>query len=84
MPSLPFNPFRATLYTPEELLGDYVPGNFDTYDNTVDGATYRQYKEEGKDDNTDVRITLARRLLVGVYVMLKRGEEFSLERCLAA
>jgi predicted Rossmann-fold nucleotide-binding protein len=62
MPSLPFNPFRATLYTPEELLGDYVPGNFDTYDNTVDGATYRQYKEEGKDDNTDVRITLARRL----------------------
>jgi transposase len=31
-----------------------------------------------------VRITLARRLLVGVYVMLSRGEAFSLERCLAA
>lgn len=29
-----------------------------------------------------VRIALARRLLVGVYVMLRRGEVFSLERCL--
>ena len=31
-----------------------------------------------------VRIALARRLLVGVYIMITRGEEFSLERCLAA
>ncbi len=31
-----------------------------------------------------VRMALARRLLVGVYVMLRRGEEFSLEKCLAA
>jgi transposase len=31
-----------------------------------------------------VRIALARRLVVGVYVMLGRGEAFSLERCLAA
>lgn len=30
-----------------------------------------------------VRIALARRLLVGVYVMLSRGEVFSLDRCLA-
>ena len=31
-----------------------------------------------------VRTALARRLLIGVYVMLRRGEEFSLTRCLAA
>lgn len=31
-----------------------------------------------------VRVALARRLLVGVYVALKRNEEFSLERCLTA
>lgn len=31
-----------------------------------------------------VRIALARRLLVGVYIMLRRGEVFDLERCLAA
>lgn len=30
-----------------------------------------------------VRTALARRLLIGVYVMLRRGEAFSLERCLA-
>ena len=29
-----------------------------------------------------VRTTLARRLLVGIYVVLARGEVFSLERCL--
>jgi len=30
-----------------------------------------------------VRIALARRLLIGVYFMLRRGEAFSLERCLS-
>lgn len=30
-----------------------------------------------------VRMALARRLLIGVYIMLTRGELFSLERCLA-
>ena len=29
-----------------------------------------------------VRTTLARRLLVGIYIVLSRGEVFSLERCL--
>jgi len=31
-----------------------------------------------------VRTTLARRLLVGIYIVLARGEVFSLERCLGA
>ena len=30
-----------------------------------------------------LRMALARRLLVGVYVLLSRGEAFSLEKCLA-
>jgi len=30
-----------------------------------------------------VRMALARRLLVGIYIMMTRGEVFSLERCLA-
>ena len=30
-----------------------------------------------------VRIALARRLLIGIYIMLTRGDAFSLERCLA-
>jgi transposase len=31
-----------------------------------------------------VRTALARRLIIGVYIMFRRGEEFSLKRCLAA
>jgi hypothetical protein len=31
-----------------------------------------------------VRMALARKLLVGVWVMLKRGETFDLRRCLGA
>ncbi len=62
LPGLPFNPFRAHLYSPEELLGGYEIGRPETYVTTVDGATYQQYVDEGKDDNMDVRITLARRL----------------------
>jgi len=30
-----------------------------------------------------VRMALARRLLIGIYIMLTRGDEFSLDRCLA-
>ena len=30
-----------------------------------------------------VRMALARRLLIGIYVMMTRGDEFSLDRCLA-
>jgi transposase len=37
-----------------------------------------------KQHKNKVRTALARRLLVGVYIMLRRGEVFSLERCLAA
>lgn len=62
LPGLPFNPFRAHLYSPEELLGGYTRGCPESYGTTVDGATYQQYADEGKDDNMDVRITLARRL----------------------
>ncbi len=62
LPNCPFNPFRGTLYSPEELLGGYEVGNFETYGQTVHGATYRQYADEGKDSTMDVRITLARRL----------------------
>ncbi len=30
-----------------------------------------------------VRMALARRLLIGIYITLTRGDEFSLDRCLA-
>ena len=62
IPNLPFNPYRGVLYSPEELLGAYRPGKPETYDDTVDGACYRQYVDQRKDGATDVRVTLARRL----------------------
>lgn len=32
----------------------------------------------------NVRVTLARKLLIGVWIMLRRGESFDLQRCLAS
>jgi len=40
----------------------YEIGNHDSYQNTVDGRCYRHYVAERKDNATDVRTTLARRL----------------------
>ncbi len=62
LPGLNFNPFRALLYTPEELLGAYRLGDPESYAETLDGIVYKQYRDEYEDENTDVRTTLARRL----------------------
>ena len=43
------------------------------------GARMRRRVHKNK-----VRVALARRLLVGIWVMLSRGEVFSMERCLGA
>ncbi|MEC7984854.1 MAG: hypothetical protein VX278_06805, partial [Myxococcota bacterium] len=46
MPSLPFNPFRPSLYHIEELLEGYVPGDYNSFfKSSVDGNIYRCFKE---------------------------------------
>jgi len=60
--ALPFNPYRASLYSPEELLGAYQIGRPESYQETLDYLCYRQYLDERKDEATDARVTLARRL----------------------
>jgi len=62
LPELPFNPFRASLYSPEELLGDYQIGDADSYAQTLDGKIYDQFVDSGMADATDIYITLSRRL----------------------
>lgn len=62
LPECPFNPYRGSLYTPEELLGDYIVGDYESYEKTLDGRCYRDFVAQGKDNVMDVRITLARRL----------------------
>lgn len=62
LPDVPFNPFRSTLYTPDELLGSYEIGNPISYESTVDGKSYQHYVDTGKSNASDVVVTLARRL----------------------
>ncbi len=62
LPDLPFSAYRSSLYTPTELLGDYVIGDHDSYSRTVDGATYQHYMETGGRQANDVLVTLCRRL----------------------
>lgn len=62
LPNLPFDPFRGELYTPDELLGDYVVGKPDTYAQTVDFRCYQHYLDTGKANATDAVVTLTRRL----------------------
>ena len=62
LPKLPFDPYRGELYTADELLGDYRPGEPASYYETVDGKTYKQFKAQGKAEAMDIMVTLARRL----------------------
>ncbi len=62
IPNLPFNPFRSSLYTAEELLGAYEVGNPESYQRTVDGAVYKKYKAQGGAGAEDVMVSLAKRL----------------------
>lgn len=62
LPNLPFNPFRSTLYVPGELLGGYEIGKPETYAKTVDGKSYKHYRDTRGANAADVVVTLARRL----------------------
>ena len=62
LPDVPFGMYPAHLYTPDDLLGGYVPGRAESYDNTLDGRAYRHYLDTGKADTQDVVTMLARRL----------------------
>jgi predicted Rossmann-fold nucleotide-binding protein len=59
---LPFNPYRNSLYTPEELLGDYEMGGSSTYKDTLDGRVYQHFMDGGGQNPSDVAEALARRL----------------------
>ena len=42
---VPFNAYRAALYTPDELMDGYVRGDRDSFSGTTDGQIYAYYKE---------------------------------------
>lgn len=59
MPGKPFDPFRVSLYTPEELLEGFDVGHPETYVMTRDALIYAHYKDPGNGGVDDV---LARRI----------------------
>lgn len=62
LPDLPFNPYRSSLYSSEELLGNYEIGNIESYEQSVDGKCYQYYNDTNRDASMDALVTLARRL----------------------
>jgi predicted Rossmann-fold nucleotide-binding protein len=59
---VPFNPYRASLYSPEDLMGGYVPGEAETYAETLDARVYQHFLDTGRAEPPSLRETLARRL----------------------
>jgi predicted Rossmann-fold nucleotide-binding protein len=59
---VPYNPYRAHLYTPEALLGAYRPGEPDSYHATLDGRVYHYFMDRGGPEPTNFLDLLAQRL----------------------
>ena len=59
LPGKPFDPFRVTLYTADELLTGFDPAHPETYANTPDAVIYAHYKDPENQGLDDV---LARRM----------------------
>ncbi len=59
---VPYRTHRGSLYSVEELLGDYRPGEHGSHDETLDARVYRHYHEQGGEGARDIRETLAMRL----------------------
>ena len=59
---LPFDPYRRTLYTPDELYEGFDPGRPESYATTRDALIYAWWRQTGGGEPEDLRVTLARRL----------------------
>lgn len=60
---LPFNPYRAALYTPDELMHGYERGRRDSLADTTDGQIYAHFAQHHRSDApAPILISLAQRL----------------------
>ncbi len=57
----PYNPYTSSLYTRDTLYGQYVLGEPESYQNTLDKIVYNHFLTTGKEAN-DIKETLSRRL----------------------
>jgi len=62
IPTLPFNPYRNALYSPEELFSGFVPGDPCSYCKTLDAVVYRHWETTGRSAPPNLLEALARRL----------------------
>lgn len=60
--SIPYEPYRARLYEPDELVSGFSADAPDGYDRTFDGRVYRHFLATGAGKPTDVLEALARRI----------------------
>lgn len=61
-PDLPYNPYRSTLYTPEELYAGFDRQTPKSYAATLDARVYVHFKDEGGANPASIRETLAQRM----------------------
>jgi predicted Rossmann-fold nucleotide-binding protein len=47
IPDLPYQPYRSTLYTPDELFAGFDPERPESYAETMDARVYRHVRAEG-------------------------------------
>jgi predicted Rossmann-fold nucleotide-binding protein len=59
---LPYDPYRGTCYTVDELYAGYAPGVPGSYAGTLDGRIYEHYRRMEDHGRPELREALARRL----------------------
>lgn len=59
---VPYQPYRGSLYTPEELYAGFDPAHPETYENTLDARIYRHWEAQGRGSPPTLLETLAQRL----------------------
>ncbi len=62
LPQLPYQPWRASLYTPEELFAGFDPADPCTYCDTLDARVYRHFLAKGGADEAPMLEAFAQRL----------------------
>jgi predicted Rossmann-fold nucleotide-binding protein len=62
LPDLPFDPYRARLYSQGELLAGWRPGDASSFDQALDSKVYRWSAQHAKGTNVPVLDALAQRL----------------------
>ncbi|MCB9651304.1 MAG: hypothetical protein H6730_32620 [Deltaproteobacteria bacterium] len=62
LPGLPYHPYRAALYTAEELYGGFDPDQPGTYPQTLDARVYAHWHRTQGPSPDSILETLARRL----------------------